>query len=124
LKQIARLTLLEHGHVVAALAIDQVFQPPASTPKGRGGKKSASASQNIEDADQGESTDETIEEFKNRLEQFVQAAIKSGKKLNGDMDRGRDEYKESGTVFDVRKKVIHEFLKSLSGKKRCEHCGA
>lgn len=123
LKQIARLTLLEHGHVVAALAVDQVFVPPASS-KSKSGKKGASASQNIEDAEQGESTDETVEEFKRRLESFVESAIKGGKKLNGDMDRGRDEYKESGTVFDVRKRVIAEFLKSLSGKKRCEHCGA
>ncbi|GAA5929576.1 DNA-directed RNA polymerase I core subunit RPA190 [Sporobolomyces koalae] len=122
LKQIARLTLLEHGHVVAALAIDQVFVPPATGSKAR--SKKASASQNIEDAEAGESTDETVEEFKRRLQTFVDTAVKSGKKLNGDRDRGRDEYKESGTVFDVRKKVIHEFLKSLSGKKRCEHCGA
>ncbi|GAA5898151.1 DNA-directed RNA polymerase I core subunit RPA190 [Sporobolomyces salmoneus] len=126
LKQIARLTLLEHGHVVAALAIDQVFQPPATTPKSRagGGKKAASAYQSIEDADQGESTDETTEEFKRRLQGFVETAIKGGKKVNGEMDRGRDEYKESGTVFDVRKRVIAEFLKSLSAKKRCEHCAA
>ncbi|GAA6007137.1 hypothetical protein JCM11491_003019 [Sporobolomyces phaffii] len=123
LKQIARLTLLEHGHVVAALAIDQVFVPPASSSKGRGGA-GKKAARNIEDADEGESTDETVDEFKRRLEAFVDSAIKSGKKLNGDKDRGRDEYKESGTVFDVRKRVIAEFLKSLSGKKRCEHCGA
>jgi len=51
-------------------------------------------------------------------------AIEKGKTTNGINDRGRDEYKESGTVFDVRKKVIAEFLKGLSGKKRCEHCAA
>lgn len=79
---------------------------------------------NIEDADAGESTDETIEEFKKRLDEFVMLAIEKGKTTNGINDRGRDEYKESGTVFDVRKKVIAEFLKGLSGKKRCEHCAA
>ncbi|GAA6061623.1 hypothetical protein JCM10212_000965 [Sporobolomyces blumeae] len=121
LKQVARLTLLEHGHVVAALALDQVFKAPAPQKKKAVAKKAA---HNVEDADAGDSTDETVEEFKARLNQFVETAIKTGQKVNGARDKGRDEYKESGTVFDVRKRVIAEFLKSLSAKKRCEHCGA
>lgn len=127
LKQIAKLTLLEHGQVVGALGIDRLPQP-AALKGGRGGaaaKKAAAAAQNIEDADQGESTDETIDEFKERLRMYVESLIDQGKKAGGGApNQGRDEYKESGTVFDVRKRVIAEFLKSLSGKKRCEHCGA
>ncbi|GAA5886048.1 hypothetical protein JCM5296_007073 [Sporobolomyces johnsonii] len=121
LKQIARLTLLEHGLVVPALQLDSLFVPPAPTPKSKAAaaaKAKAAVSENITDAEAGESTDETADEFRKRLDEFVRACLR--KRGAG----SRDEYKESGTVFDVRKRVIAEFLKGLSGKKRCEHCGA
>jgi DNA-directed RNA polymerase I subunit RPA1 len=124
MKQIARLTLLEHGLVTAALNLDAHFVAPASTKKSAAAAKAkASQTENIEDADAGESTDETVEELSKRLEEFVQTCLRAAKK-GKQAHAGRDEYKESGTVFDVRRKVISQFIKSLSGKRRCEHCGA
>lgn len=124
MKQIARLTLLEHGLVTAALEIDSAFKAPASTSKkAAAAKAKQAASDNVEDGEVGESTDETIEELSTRLEEFVQSCLRAAKK-GKQAHAGRDEYKESGTVFDVRRKVISQFIKSLSGKRRCEHCGA
>ncbi|GAA5858440.1 hypothetical protein JCM8547_007311 [Rhodosporidiobolus lusitaniae] len=127
LKQIARLTLLEHGLVTAALTLDSVFQAPASskTPKAAAAKaaKAKASSDNIEDHEVGESVEESTEEFSKRLEGFVQSCLRAAKK-GKQAHMGRDEYKESGMVFDVRRKVIAQFIKSLSGKRRCEHCGA
>jgi DNA-directed RNA polymerase I subunit RPA1 len=125
MKQIARLTLLEHGLVTAALNLDSAFQAPASTSKKAAAAKAkaAAASDHVEDADVGESVEETTEELSTRLEEFVQSCLRAAKK-GKQAHAGRDEYKESGTVFDVRRKVIAQFIKSLSVKRRCEHCGA
>ncbi|GAA6000410.1 hypothetical protein JCM10207_008000 [Rhodosporidiobolus poonsookiae] len=130
LKQIARLTLLEHGLVTAALELDARFVPPATQSKAAAAKAAkaaaaARASDNVEDREAGESTDETADEFSRRLDAFVGQCLRAARKGKGQLgSMGRDEYKESGTVFDVRRKVISGFLKSLSGKRKCEHCGA
>ncbi|GAA5924234.1 hypothetical protein JCM10213_004528 [Rhodosporidiobolus nylandii] len=127
LKQIARLTLLEHGLVTAALELDARFSVPTAPSKAKAAAaakaKKAAAADNIEDADVGESTDETAEEYSTRLDEFVQSCLRAAKK-GKQAHAGRDEYKESGTVFDVRRRVIAQFIKSLAGKRRCEHCGA
>ncbi|GAA6049814.1 hypothetical protein JCM3770_002174 [Rhodotorula araucariae] len=128
-KQIARLTLLEHGLVTAALELDSHFQGPAPVSKAKAkadAKARAADADNVEDAETGESTDESHDEFRRRLDAFVAQSVRAaqkGKQVGMD-HKGRDEYKESGTVFDVRRRVIHQFLKSLSSKRRCEHCGA
>lgn len=130
LKQIARLTLLEHGLVTHALELDAHFQGPAPASKSKSAAaakaRAAAAADNVEDAEQGESTDETADEFRARLDAFVQGALRAAKKGKGVglEHHGRDEYKESGTAFDVRRKVIAQFLKTLGAKRRCEHCGA
>ncbi|GAA5891337.1 hypothetical protein JCM6882_004661 [Rhodosporidiobolus microsporus] len=130
-KQIARLTLLEHGLVTPALELDSLFSAPVAPSKKAAAAaakaaKAAAADGSIEDADQGESTDETAEEFGRRLQQFVEKCLRAARarKAKGESYAGRDEYKESGTVYDVRRRVINTFLKGLSGKRRCEHCGA
>lgn len=129
LKQIARLTLLEHGLVTHALELDALFQGPAPPSKSKAAAAAAKAraADNVEDAEAGESTEETVDEFRARLDAFVHGALraaKKGKGVGGIEHHGRDEYKESGTAFDVRRKVIAQFLKSLGAKRRCEHCGA
>ncbi|BGP30582.1 hypothetical protein JCM10296v2_002337 [Rhodotorula toruloides] len=130
LKQIARLTLLEHGLVTHALELDAHFQGPAPASKSKSAAaakaRAAAAADNVEDAEQGESTDETADEFRARLDAFVHGALRAAKKGKGvgSEHHGRDEYKESGTAFDVRRKVIAQFLKTLGAKRRCEHCGA
>jgi len=130
-KQVARLTLLEHGLVTAALELDSAFQGPVpvSKAKARADAKARAAAvdaDNVEDNDAGESLEESYDDFRSRLDQFVAHSIRAahkGKQV-GLEHKGRDEYKESGTVFDVRRKAINQFLKSLSAKRRCEHCGA
>ncbi|GJN87219.1 hypothetical protein Rhopal_000164-T1 [Rhodotorula paludigena] len=134
-KQIARLTLLEHGLATAALELDAVFQGPAPVSKAKAAaaakqRAATAGNDNIEDADAGESTDESLDEFRARLDQFVAQQVRAaskGKQVGagqGQGHKGRDEYKESGSVFDVRRRVISQFLKSLGTKRRCEHCGA
>ncbi|GAA5979497.1 hypothetical protein JCM11641_005413 [Rhodosporidiobolus odoratus] len=128
LKQIARLTLLEHGLVTAALELDARFSSPTAPSKAKAAaaakvKAASTNPDNVGDAEAGESTDESAEEFGNRLTDFVQSCLRAAKK-GKQAHMGRDEYKESGTVYDVRRKVINQFLKTLSAKKRCEHCGA
>ncbi|GAA6038963.1 hypothetical protein JCM8097_000597 [Rhodosporidiobolus ruineniae] len=123
-KQIARLTLLEHGLVNAALTVDSLFQgPSAPTKKAAAAKAKAAASDNIEDRDAGESTEESSGEFAVRLQMWVLQLVNAARK-GKQAHKGRDEYKESGTVFDVRRKVINQFIKSLAVKRRCERCGA
>lgn len=73
--------------------------------------------------DAGESTEEseTIEQYQERLAKWVSVCLRRAGEA-GEV-RGRDEYKKSGIVYDKRKSVISQFLKSLT-KKRCEKCGA
>lgn len=136
--QIARLTLLEHGLVTAALELEALFQVPTPESKAKAAaaakaKKSA-AVDNVTDADAGESTEETSGEYVKRVREFVAQSVRAARKGKGlaagvgsgtgMKHHGRDEYKESATAFDVRRKVISSFLKGLGLKRKCEHCGA
>lgn len=112
MKYIAKLKLLEHGLVVQSDQVDalpmRVLQKNA---KGKG------------DDAEGESTEEaseTIEEYKHRLDTWVSICLTRSSEAGG---YDRDEYKKSGLVYDKRKRVISEFLKSLT-KKKCDRCGA
>ncbi|KWU44120.1 DNA-directed RNA polymerase [Rhodotorula sp. JG-1b] len=139
--QIARLTLLEHGLVTAALELESIFQVPTPESKSKAAAaakaKKAAGTDNIADADAGESTEESSGEYVRRVRDFVANSIRAARKGKGlagatgapklgpgMKHHGRDEYKESGTAFDVRRKVISNFLKSLGLKRKCEHCGA
>jgi DNA-directed RNA polymerase I subunit RPA1 len=75
------------------------------------------------DEDAGETTEEseTLEQYQHRLASWIKSCLARAGDLGGAM--GRDEYKNSGIVYDARKRVISEFLKSLT-KKKCERCGA
>lgn len=89
----------------------------APVPKGAAGK---AANATLSDAEEGESTEEvaeTVAQYKHRLDTWVSVCLSRSK------EQGRDEYKKSGIVYDRRKKVIAEFLKSLN-KKKCGMCGA
>jgi DNA-directed RNA polymerase I subunit RPA1 len=84
------------------------------------GKAAAGADATLSDAEEGESTEEpseTIDEYNGRLQLWVRSSLAKA------TDQGRDEYKKSGIVYDRRKRVIAEFLKSLT-KKKCDRCGA
>lgn len=120
LKYIAKLTLLEHGLVTEADRIDQLHLRAAVSAGPSKGAAAKAADATLSDQEEGESTEEpgeTIDEFKERIGEVVR------KTLARFGQQGRDEYKRSGNVYDRRKKVIAEFLKSLT-KKKCEHCGA
>lgn len=85
-------------------------------------KSAAAAAEDatLSDKEEGESTEEpgeSIQEYQTRLETVV------SKLLAKHTDQSRDEYKKSGNVYDRRKKVIAEFLKSIT-KKKCDRCGA
>lgn len=82
----------------------------AGAKKGKGG--------NVDD-EEGESTEEaeSLEQYEERLGLWISLSLKRGK------SEGRDEYNNSGIVYDKRRKVMGEFLKSLT-KKKCEKCGA
>lgn len=136
--QAARLTLLEHGLVTAALQLDSLFSVPVPESKAKAqaaakAKKNAET-ENVMDADAGESTEESSGEYVRRLREFVLQSIRAARKGKGLANgakvgpgmkhHGRDEYKESATAFDVRRKVISAFLKTLGLKRKCEHCGA
>lgn len=112
------MTLLQHGLVVESETVDLLaIRTNAPAPKGTAGK---AIDATLSDAEEGESTEEpaeTIEEYKGRLETWVRVCLARNKGMD------RDEYKRSGIVFDRRKKVVHEFLKSLN-KKKCQRCGA
>lgn len=115
LRYVAKLSLLEHGLVVQA---DQVDALPMRT------ADKASKGKAADPEDVGESTDEpdeTVEEYKERLETWVTVCLKRAGEAG--TKYGRDEYKKSGIVYDKRKRVIDSFVKSLV-KKKCERCGA
>lgn len=118
LKFVAKLSLLEHGLVVAADAVDTMdIRAAPKAPKGTAGK---SKDATLSDQEEGESTEEpgeTIKEFKKRLERWVKGSKERAR------NQDRDEYKKSGNVYDKRKKTIAAFLKSLT-KKKCDKCGA
>lgn len=119
LKYVAKLTLLEHGLVVQADAVDAIVVRAASKGPTKG-KAATAAGATLSDQEEGETTEdpvETINEYKLRLDMFVRVHLARAE------ESGRDEYKKSGSVYDKRKRVIAEFLKSLT-KKKCERCGA
>lgn len=119
LQFIAKLSLLEHGLVVQCSQVDSIkILVPEKAPKGTAGK---AVNATLSDQEEGESTDEpgeTVEAYEKRLRGWVGLMIKKFGK-----GAGRDEYKKSGIVYDMRKSVIAQFLKSLN-KKRCGRCGA
>lgn len=117
LRFIAKLTLLEHGLVVQSDAVDVITMRVLTKAAAAAAKKGAAADDEV-----GESTEEseTLEEYQHRLETWIKVSLA---RAGGVEQASRDEYKKSGIVYDKRKKVISEFMKSLT-KKRCEGCGA
>ena len=123
IKYQAKLRLLEHGLIIQSMEVDQwqLRTAKAAVPDG---DASQAKDATLEDRDVGHATsgkkdddDETTEQFAARLGKWVGLLLDAHKGLT------RDEYKNSGNVYDRRRKTISEFLKSLV-KKRCEHCGA
>jgi hypothetical protein len=99
------LRLLEHGCLIAAKLVDDM-NVSSSQKKGR-----------LED-EEDEGPAETFEAFEQRLNTFVAIYLTSASSSK------RDDYKES-QVYQERKAVIHDFLKTTVSKK-CQNpnCGA
>ena len=100
----AKLRLLEHGFLVAAKQLDDMHV--SSQKKGR-----------LEE----ESEDvpvESFEDFERRVNTYVALHLASASSSK------RDDYKD-GQVYQERKAIIHEFLKTTIMKK-CQNpnCGA
>ncbi|KAK4705314.1 DNA-directed RNA polymerase I subunit RPA1, partial [Phenoliferia sp. Uapishka_3] len=124
LKYIAKLTLLEHGLVTEAEGVDLIqFEQKSKAAKKAAAKKHPGPA-TLSDNDEGEPTDETeatemtLEQYSASLEVYVARYLKSR-----GVGSSRDDYKKSGIVYDRRRKLISEFLKSLT-KKKCGRCGA
>ncbi|KAL8286881.1 hypothetical protein RQP46_003887 [Phenoliferia psychrophenolica] len=119
LKYIAKLTLLEHGLVVPADNVDTIVF--SVKPKKKVKKHTGPAT--LSDDDEGEPTDEaavedeTLGQYEARLNTYVSVSLRFAS------GSSRDDYKKSGIVYDKRRKLISEFLKSLN-KKKCGRCGA
>ncbi|KAI0065920.1 beta and beta-prime subunits of DNA dependent RNA-polymerase [Artomyces pyxidatus] len=101
-RYVAKLQLLEHGLLDAAIALDSIQMKTRSK----------------DDDSDDETVEETLEAFEARVRTYVQISlsIASGSK--------RDDYKDS-LVFQARKDVIMDFHKS-SMTKKCQNrdCGA
>lgn len=101
LKYVAKLRLLEHGMLDAALALNDLHIKPKSKDKNSG----------------DEIETETLEAFEQRLQAFVQLNLL---RASG----SRDNYKHS-LVFQTRKDLIQDILKaSLTNKCQNPTCGA
>lgn len=108
----ARLLLLERGLVTESDELEQVTIK-AHRPPSKGTQEA-----NVEE--RGDSTGETVPEYKARLWKHITNAVKRVRARGDDVDR--DAYK-SAICFDKRKALIQEFLKATV-KKRCANCGA
>lgn len=108
---VAKLRLLEYGLVELADGLDELGIRRASTGGASKRKKG--------DLEDGDSTDESIADFKKRIDLYLDACMTLAKQEG----YGRDEYKRSGIGFARRAKCTQEFLKSLV-KKKCDRCGA
>ncbi|KAI6047491.1 hypothetical protein EDC04DRAFT_2876497 [Pisolithus marmoratus] len=98
-KYAAKLRLLEHGLLDAALGVDDLHIQD----KGNG-----------DDEGDEDSRGETVEEFEKRVELYVRIHLSRA-------NSRRDEYKDE-LVYQARKDVITDFLKSTISK-RCQNAG-
>ncbi|KIK92292.1 hypothetical protein PAXRUDRAFT_830087 [Paxillus rubicundulus Ve08.2h10] len=102
-KYVAKLRLLEHGLLEAALGVDDI-----QTQTGSGN----------DDSDGEDSRGETIEDFEKRIDLYV------GIHLARASSSKRDHYKD-GLVYQARKDVISDFLRmTISKKCQNEGCAA
>ena len=99
----AKLRLLEYGFLVAAKALDDVNY---TTKKTRGAE------------DEDEEPGETYEAYEQRIDLYVAAHVAAAGSSK------RDAYKD-GLVYQARKDVINDFIKTVMTKK-CQNpnCGA
>ncbi|KAG8969893.1 hypothetical protein FRC03_000139 [Tulasnella sp. 419] len=102
IKYIAKLRLLEHGLLEAALGLDDV-QPAIAFKENSG---------DIED-----DIEESMEDFEKRVNLYVAVCLR---KANGTK---RDDYKD-GLVYQLRKDLILDFVKTASTFKKCGSCSA
>jgi hypothetical protein len=121
-KYVAKFVLLERGLLDAAQGVDDLHiktQPPQPKSKSKSKAKGAKESDNDDvDVDveaesntkPSETRDETNEEFEARINLFVHVHLRHASSSK------RDHYKH-GLVYQARKQLITEFLKSTILKK-------
>lgn len=122
MKYVAKLRLLERGLLEAAIAVDDIqLLVRRSKSKSKAHQGKAEKEGESEDDDSGDDEtrlpDETQQDFITRINLYV--AIHFSRAPNNT----RDSYKD-GLVYQARKDIIQEFLKSVSLKK-CQNgdCG-
>lgn len=116
----ARLLLLEHGLVAESDELELItLHSSKPIPKGKSGGTAAAAGSGATE-DIGESTGESVQEYKARVWRVMANMIKRARAEQRFGDR--DAYK-SAIAFDRRKALVAEFLKSAN-RKKCANCGA
>ncbi|KIY49422.1 RNA polymerase I largest subunit [Fistulina hepatica ATCC 64428] len=117
----AKLRLLEHGLLAAAQEVDRiqlrVKKPPKKSGKDADGDVEMADAKD-EDVLEGDDREETVDNYITRIRKYVEYALHSAPAST------RDQYKD-GLVYQARKEVIHDFLRSTALKK-CQKsdCGA
>ena len=101
----AKLRLLEHGFLLAAKSLDDFH---VSTQKKKG---------KLEE-EKDDEPEESFADYEKRINAYVALHLASASSSK------RDSYKDT-QVYEERRQVIHEFMKTIIGKKcRNPACGA
>lgn len=111
-KYVAKIRLLERGLLEAAQGIDDIHLRvrPKEKKKPVGNDREGDTSAEEEEEEEPEVPDESPSEFIARLNLYVAIHLARSPKNN------RDSYKD-GLVYQARKDLINEFLKSCMLKK-------
>ena len=103
MKYTAKLQLLERGLVDAAQALDETFSRI---------KKPSGGEEGMDEAEE----EESIDDYEKRIKLFV------GIQFHYFPSRTRDHYKDS-LVYQARKSLFADFLREVSGLKKCQNSG-
>ncbi|EFI27675.1 RNA polymerase I largest subunit [Coprinopsis cinerea okayama7 len=105
-KYMAKLRLLEHGLVEAAMGVDDITLQVRKTKKG---KEKADEEEDVDMLGKEDVTYESDEQFVKRVHLYVAIHLARNKTT-------RDDYK-SEVAYQMRKDLIHEFLRNCMMKK-------
>ena len=102
--------MLDHGLPAEAAKIDQFDAAPASAK----GKQKETADDNEDEP----AEEEDAQAYTERLFEYVNLMV-----VKHGQGSDRDSYK-IGASYDIRKKLVSEFMKALTGRRKCENCQA
>ncbi|KZT62602.1 beta and beta-prime subunits of DNA dependent RNA-polymerase [Calocera cornea HHB12733] len=134
-RYVAKLRLLEHGLLEAALSVDEIraqMRPSPSSLLNPSQPDAPDAPMSDSDSDAGDAVQESETELINRLNVYVMMTLQLSAQSEGQAQAqgqgrgeqgvGRDRYKDN-LVFQARKAVIGQWWKDAMARK-CSSCGA